>query len=91
MKCKLYSDKKQLLISKNNGELSLHSIENGEITKELIGHAGQASDIYIDSINNIVVSVGTDSRILLQKDSEETNLVRMQDKAHMKKEITMVE
>jgi hypothetical protein len=91
VKCKLYSDKKQLLIPKNNGELSLHSIENGEITKELIGHTGQASDVYLDSTNNIVVSVGTDSRILFQKESEDTNLIRMQDKAHMKKEITMVD
>lgn len=68
----------------NNGDINLHSIENGELIKDLIGHSTWVNDIHLDPLNKIIVSVGGDSRILFQKEGESNNLLRMQDKANVK-------
>ena len=90
MKCQIYFDNKQVVICKNNGDINLHSIENGELTKNLIGHSKAVSDLCLDSVNKIIVSGGGDSRLLFQNEKENNYLLRMQDKAHLKYDITLV-
>jgi len=91
IRCKMYFDNKQIVVWKNNGEINMHSIENGDLMCEMIGHSGSVSDIYLDSTNKIIVTGGADSRILFQKEKESNSLIRMQNKAHLKSEITILD
>jgi len=56
MKFQIYFDNKQAVVCKNNGDISLHSIDNGEMTKNLIGHSKAVSDLYLDHANKIILS-----------------------------------
>ena len=81
----------KIVICNNNGEINLHSIVNGEVIDDLIGHSSDVTNLYLDYTNQLVVSTGWDSRILIQRESENDSLLRMQDKAHIKNEISLLD
>ena len=58
VKCQLFFDNKRIIICKNNGEINLHSIINGEINNDLIGHSSDVTNLFIDYTNQLVVSTG---------------------------------
>lgn len=78
------------IVGKNNGEINLYSIHNGDLTHDLIGHSSSVSDFYLDFDHKIVISGGSDSRLLFQKENESNPLLRMQDKAHLKNDISLL-
>ena len=80
-------DRKHVVICKSSGEISIHSIFNGETKNHLIGHSSEVTNLWMDYENKLIVSSGFDSRILFQYDQDTDNLLKIQEKAHLKSEI----
>lgn len=66
----LYFDQKHFICANSDGELKLHSILDGTVWKELVGHRSEVTDIILDHDSRIVVSCGWDSVINIQWDHQ---------------------
>ena len=89
-KSALNFDRKKVIVCKNNGEVSMQSTTNGEVSNNLIGHSSDVTNIYLDYAHKLIVTSGCDSRLIFQYDQKTDNLCKMQDKAHLKSEISFM-
>lgn len=83
-------DQKSLIVCKSNGEIGLHSTFNGENLNNLIGHSNDVTSLWLDHENKLIVTSGCDSRLLIQQEKQNDNLIKLQERAHLKSEITLM-
>jgi WD40 repeat protein len=75
-------DKRHFLIGKSSGSLTYYSVKDGKIFKQIYGHKKEVSGMLTDWKNNLIISSGWDSKILIQKAVERTKVFRTQKKSH---------
>ncbi|EAR87863.2 WD domain, G-beta repeat protein (macronuclear) [Tetrahymena thermophila SB210] len=82
----------KFILGNHRGEISLHSIQNGELINKLHSHQNEVTSIRIDYLNKLLISAGWDSNIKIQYLTDSgSDIKREIINCFYNKEVTIVE
>ena len=68
---RLYLDKKNFIIGNSAGEIKIFSSNDGKFKAKLFSHQSDISAIEFDERNNLIISAGWDSKIMVQEEKSD--------------------
>ena len=78
-----------ILVGNSKGDIKLFSSLDGTFRSQLYSHRRDVSGIELDYKNQLIISTGIDSKILVQQEKGERP-IRVQKKAHFSMEISQL-
>ncbi|KAL4499692.1 hypothetical protein ABPG72_017232 [Tetrahymena utriculariae] len=82
----------KFILGNHRGEITLHSIQNGELINKLHSHQNEVTSIRIDFLNKLLISAGWDSNIKIQYLTDSgSDIKREIINCFYNKEVTIVE
>ena len=89
---RLIQQNKRFVLGDQHGKLGLYLYSTGECLKYLNGHSNEITSLGIDYINNLIISAGWDSQVVIQKETKTSfQTKRTITNAHHSKAISVLE